>query len=65
MWNILSGDYSSKIDNKTCYNNVIENVKEGSIIVFHDSFKASNNLFYTLPRIINYLLEKSYKFGTL
>ena len=65
MWDILSGDYSPKIDEKTCYNNVVKNVKEGSIIVFHDSIKASNNLFYTLPRIIDYFLEKSFKFGTL
>ena len=65
MWDVLSGDYSSKIDNETCYNNVILSTKKGSIIVSHDSVKASNNLFYTLPKVLDYFSAKSFKFGTL
>lgn len=37
----------------------------GSIIVFHDSIKASHNLYYALPKTIDYLLSKGYTFSTL
>ena len=65
MWDVLSGDYSPRINKETCYNNVIKTAKEGSIIVFHDSVKASENLFYALPKSIEYFLNKGYKFDVL
>ena len=65
MWDVLSGDYSPNIDKETCLNNVVSKAKEGSIIVFHDSVKASVNLLYTLPRAIEYFLGKGYKFDVL
>jgi peptidoglycan/xylan/chitin deacetylase (PgdA/CDA1 family) len=65
MWDVLSGDYSKKISKKICFENVINTVKNGSIIVFHDSVKASENMLYALPASIEYLLSKGYKFGTL
>lgn len=65
MWDVLSGDFSKNIDNITCLNNVIKYTTDGSIIVFHDSVKASNNLFYALPKAIEYLLSKGYKFDKI
>ena len=65
MWDVLSGDFSKNIDNETCLNNVIKYVSDGSIIVFHDSVKASDNLFYALPRAIEYLLSKGFKFDII
>jgi peptidoglycan/xylan/chitin deacetylase (PgdA/CDA1 family) len=62
MWDVLSGDFSKHIDNETCLNNVVKYTTSGSIIVFHDSVKASDNLFYALPKAIEYLLSKGYKF---
>ena len=65
MWDVLSGDFSKNIDNETCLNNVIKFTSDGSIIVFHDSVKASDNLFYALPRAIEYLLSKGFKFDRI
>lgn len=65
MWDVLSGDYSPRINKDTCYNNVVKTAKEGSIIVFHDSIKASENLFYALPKSIEYFLKKGFKFDVL
>ena len=49
MWDVLSQDYDSDINPEKCLSNVLKNVKAGSIVVFHDSLKARENLFYTLP----------------
>ena len=62
MWDVLSGDFDQKISPQKCYENVINNVKPGSIIVFHDSFKAAKNLKYALPKAIAFLIEKGFVF---
>lgn len=62
MWDVLSKDYSKKISPEKCLKNVIENVRPGSIIVFHDSVKASQNLMYVLPKTLQYLSEQGYSF---
>ena len=42
--------------------NVRRYVRNGSIIVFHDSLKAESNLRYALPRAIEWLKENGYQF---
>ena len=44
LWDVLSFDWDANTTPKACYNNVIENIKKGSIVVFHDSLKAELNL---------------------
>ena len=53
MWDVLSYDFSQKITPLQCYNNVTDNVRNGSIVVFHDSFKAQKNLSYALPKVLD------------
>ena len=65
MWDVLSADYDSSISKEKCLENVIKNVKSGSIIVFHDSIKAFPNLEYTLPKVLRYLNEKGFVFEKL
>ncbi|HEY5407713.1 MAG TPA: polysaccharide deacetylase family protein [Ginsengibacter sp.] len=65
MWNVLSGDFDIKISPENCYLNVIKNVQQGSIIVFHDSLKAFPRLEYALPRVLKYFSEKGYQFKIL
>ncbi|MGB0881549.1 MAG: polysaccharide deacetylase family protein [Vicingaceae bacterium] len=65
MWDVLSGDFDAKTSPEQCYNNVIKHTKSGSIIVFHDSLKASKNLQYALPKAIEYLLKKGFVFEVL
>jgi peptidoglycan/xylan/chitin deacetylase (PgdA/CDA1 family) len=62
MWDVLSGDFDLKTTPEKCYQNVVKNTKSGSIVVFHDSIKASENLKYALPKAIEFLLEKGYVF---
>ena len=58
MWDVLSKDYDTTISPEKCLENVIANVKPGSIIVFHDSVKAYPNLKYALPKTLAFLKEK-------
>jgi peptidoglycan/xylan/chitin deacetylase (PgdA/CDA1 family) len=62
MWDVLSADFDQKITVEKCLKNVIENTKNGSIVVFHDSIKASENLKYTLPKVLGYFSNKGYVF---
>lgn len=65
MWDVLSGDFDTSIKPENCYLNVIKNAKEGSIVVFHDSIKALPHLEYTLPRVLEYYVEKGFKFKSI
>jgi len=65
MWDVLSGDFDLKLSPEKCYQNVIKNTRNGSIIVFHDSLKAWDRLEYALPKSIEHLLQQGYQFKTL
>lgn len=53
MWNILSRDYNRKLAHRVCARNVVPYLAPGSITVFHDSMKASKNLWYALPKTLD------------
>jgi len=65
MWDVLSADFDQTITPQQCLANVINNVADGSIIIFHDSIKASVNLRYALPQAIAHLKERGFSFGVL
>ena len=65
MWNVLSFDWDNTISNKTCLDNVIDNTSDGSIVVFHDSIKASNNMMYALPKTLEHFSKKGYVFKAI
>ena len=65
MWNVLSGDFDFSITGEQCAKKVINNVKNGSIIVFHDSEKAFPRLEIALPIVLEHFRKKGYKFETI
>ena len=65
MWNSLSADFDSSIDGVTCFNNVKSTMKNGSIVVFHDSEKAFDRLKIALPLLIEYCREQHYEIRAL
>ncbi|HMQ47445.1 MAG TPA: polysaccharide deacetylase family protein [Saprospiraceae bacterium] len=65
MWDVLSGDFDPMISEEQCLKNVIENAHSGSIVVFHDSLKASDKLMSVLPKVLAHFQEKGYTFGKL
>ncbi len=65
MWDVLSFDWEQEISEEKCLDNVISKSKKGSIIVFHDSIKASKNLTFVLPKVLEIFSKKGYKFKAL
>ena len=60
MWDILSYDFDQTITPEKCLENVLKNVVNGSIIVFHDNVKSEQNLKYALPKTLAFLKEKGF-----
>ncbi len=65
MWSVLSGDFDHKVTPEKCLENVIQNTKEGSIVVMHDSIKAKEKIYYSLPKILSYFKEKGFAFSAI
>lgn len=65
MWDVLSVDYDTTLSGEQCLQNVLKNVEQGSVIVFHDSIKAESRLRYVLPRVIERLKAEGYLFEVL
>jgi peptidoglycan/xylan/chitin deacetylase (PgdA/CDA1 family) len=65
MWDVLSGDYDENISEATCLKNVLNHIKKGSIIVFHDSLKAEKNLRYALPKVLEYIKNRGWNCDTI
>lgn len=64
-WTVISYDWDKSLSPEDCFNNVIKNADDGSIIVFHDSEKAVNNMIPALTKILEYYTDKGYSFEKL
>lgn len=62
MYDLVTRDYSKKLNGEQVLDNVRRLCRNGSIVVFHDSLKAEKNLQYALPRAIEWLQENGYQF---
>jgi peptidoglycan/xylan/chitin deacetylase (PgdA/CDA1 family) len=65
MWDVLSFDWDNEVSEDNCLNNVISKSKKGSIIVFHDSIKASKNMMYALPKVLEHFSKEGFQFKAL
>lgn len=61
MWDVLSADFDRTITPEACLNNVVKNTVKGSVIVFHDSEKAFENMRYALPKVLSWMEVKGFK----
>lgn len=61
LWDVDSGDWVES-DENIIYENVINSVKDGSIVVFHDN---NNSTVEALENIVPKLKEKGYQMVTL
>jgi peptidoglycan/xylan/chitin deacetylase (PgdA/CDA1 family) len=65
MYDLVTRDYSKKLNPEQVLENVKRYVRNGSIIVFHDSLKAERNMKAVLPQAIEYLRSLGYSFEPL
>jgi peptidoglycan/xylan/chitin deacetylase (PgdA/CDA1 family) len=65
MWDVLSGDFDTKLSPEKCLKNVLRNTTNGSIIVFHDSTKAWERMSYALPKLLEHFSKQGYSFRVI
>jgi len=65
MWDIITHDYNKNLSVDDVFKNVKYNLRKGSIVVFHDSIKAKNNVLQALPISIEFWESKAYSYGLL
>ena len=65
MWDVLSADFDVATSKEQCLRNVLNNTKNGSIIVFHDSVKASEKLKFVLPKVLKELFDIGFVFKAI
>ncbi len=65
MWDLVTRDYSKRLNGRQVFDIVKKYVRNGSIITFHDSLKSKKNLEYALPRSIEWMQEQGYRFELL
>ncbi len=65
MWTVLSADFDLKITKERCLENVMLKTKSGSIVLFHDSEKASEKMRYALPRVLQSFSQRGFEFKQL
>jgi len=62
MWDILSGDFDTKLSLEQVYHNIIDHLEQGSIIVMHDSLKTMHHIQYSLPRLLQFAGKNDFIF---
>ena len=62
MWDVLAIDWDSSVSKEEVLNNIISKTVAGSIVVLHDSKKASENMLYVLPIVLDYFTKKGFVF---
>jgi len=65
QWDVITRDYDKDISKERVLKIVQRYARNGSIIVFHDSLKAEQNMRYAMPKAIEFLLKEGYQFKTL
>lgn len=65
MWDLVTRDYSNRLNPSEVFDNVRKYVRNGSIITFHDTTKSWHNLERALPVSIEWLLGQGYQFYLL
>ena len=65
MWDVLSGDFDQSLSKEQCLAHTLKHIKNGSIVVFHDSDKSFKNLDYVLPKVLEHFTREGYEFRSL
>ncbi len=65
FWDVVTRDYSIRLNGEQVFNIVKKYTRNGSIIVFHDSSRAESRLRYALPKSLEWLIKEGYEFKVL
>ncbi|KFD38502.1 polysaccharide deacetylase family protein [Schleiferia thermophila] len=65
LWDLVTYDWDPTLSPQSICSHIRSNVQNGSIIVFHDSEKAWNNMSKSLPEILKFLNQEGWNMAKL
>jgi peptidoglycan/xylan/chitin deacetylase (PgdA/CDA1 family) len=65
MWSVLAYDFEKRLNTRNAINKCIQYSKNGSIVVFHDNYKAEKNLKTILPAYLQHFSNEGFTFAPL
>lgn len=65
LWDVLSYDFDTTLSAQDCINWTRSRVRQGSIVVFHDSHKAAPRMEQALQSLLAVWTEEGYRFEHL
>lgn len=65
MWDVLTADYDQSFAKEACLEVAKTKTTKGSIVVFHDNLKATENMLFALPKMLAYFHTLGYHFKKL
>ena len=65
LWSRLSMDYSARVSPSETFRFSTEDIRDGDVLAFHDSYRAEVRLRFALPRALQLLKERGFRFSTL
>ena len=65
LWDVITRDYNPNLAPEKILVIAKKYTRNGSIIVFHDSLKAQENMRYAFPLAVKYFQEQGFVFKTL
>jgi len=65
MWDVITYDYDRRKKPRQIMKTVTKYLRKGSIVVFHDSVKAKENVLTVLPKALAYWKAAGYSYGLL
>jgi peptidoglycan/xylan/chitin deacetylase (PgdA/CDA1 family) len=61
MWDYITYDFDARYNAQSIMRDIKKYSRNGSIVIFHDSIKASKNMLEVLPLAIEYWQSQGYK----
>lgn len=65
MWDYITYDFDASYNTQSIMRDIKKFSRNGAIVIFHDSIKASSNMLETLPQAIEYWQGQGYKLGMI
>ncbi|WP_031427222.1 polysaccharide deacetylase family protein [Flavimarina sp. Hel_I_48] len=65
LYDVLAYDWDKSTTGNKCSKNVLNHAENGSIILFHDSLKAYENIKIALPKVLESFAREGYTFKSL
>ena len=65
MWDVLTFDFDATLSGEEVLRIAVENTRDGSIVLFHDSEKAKERMLYALPNYLEEMKARGFVFATL